>query len=139
MKHSISLLLLVATVSVANATPEHLAGQFTHDFTNPANEPVWTVTKAGAEWRVFLHGANTKLPAKEVNESGRRDFWDQMWWPAEAAAGAKCLRFSGEWGGLMCYAPHSVRAGIADLAKNKSDYFYFDSMFGLQEIRTKGK
>ena len=139
MRHSISGLLLFAAASVANATPEPLAGQFTHDFTNPANEPVWTVTKTGTGWKVFLHGANMKLSATEVNETERQDFWEQMWWPAEKAVGAKCLRLSGEWAGMMCYAPRSVRAGIQGLAKNKSDYFYFDSMLGLREIRMKGR
>ncbi|MFC4931953.1 hypothetical protein [Massilia sp. GCM10023247] len=129
--------LLFAAANVASANSEKLAGQFTHDFTNPANEPVWTVTKSGSRWKVFSHGANKVLRAKEASESERRDFYEQMWWPAEKALGAKCLRISGDWPGMMCYIPVSERTGIAGLANNKSDYFYFDSMGGLREIRLK--
>jgi hypothetical protein len=78
-------------------------------------------------------------PAKETSEAERRNFYEQMWWPAEKAAGAKCLRFGGDWPGMLCYALVSDRAGISDLANNKSDYFYFDSMGGLREIRLQIK
>lgn len=139
VRHSIAVLLLFSAASITNAKPEQLAGQFTHDFTSPANKPVWTVTKSEAEWQVFVNGANKKLSAKEASELERRDFWEQMWWPPEKAVGAKCLRFGGEWPGMICYAPASVRAGIEDLAKKKIDYFYFDSMMGLREIRLKDK
>lgn len=138
MRHSFAVLFLFAVTSVANAKPDQLLGQFTHDFTKPAGEPVWTVTKSGVKWRVFVHGADKAVSAKEVSESERRDFWEQMWWPAENAVGARCLRLSGEWQGLMCYAPDRDGAETKAIAK-KSDYFYFDSMGGLMEIRLKKK
>lgn len=75
MRRSITLLLLSAVASFANAKPDQLVGQFTHDFTKPANEPVYTVTKLGAKWQVFVHGANKTVPAKETSESERKQFW----------------------------------------------------------------
>ncbi len=136
MRRSITLLLLSAVASFANAKPDQLVGQFTHDFTKPANEPVYTVTKSGAKWQVFLHGANKTVPAKETSESERKEFWEQMWWPAERAVGARCLRLGGEWEGMMCYAPDREGAEKPAVSK-KSDYFYFDSMGGLMDIRLK--
>lgn len=138
MGRSIAVLVLFAVTCLANAKPDQLVGQFTHDFIEPANEPVWTVTKTGTKWRVVLHGANKTVSAKEMSESERAEFWEQMWWPAEKAANAQCLRLDGEWQGLMCYAPNPEGAATKEIAK-KSDYFYFDSMGGLMEIRLKKK
>jgi hypothetical protein len=61
-----------------------------------------------------------------------------MRWPAEKANGALCLRIDGQPNGLMCYVQSSSRARVSDLSKNRSDYFYFDPMGGLMEIRRKG-
>ena len=119
MKRSIAVFLLFVATGFANAKPDRLTGEFTHDFTKPANESVWTVTKSGAGWRVFVHGSNKILSAMEASPSERQDFWEQMWWPAEKASGAQCIRFDGEWPGMMCYAPADLRAGISDLAKKK--------------------
>jgi len=138
VRRSIAVFLLFAVTSFANAKPDQLIGQFTHDFTKPANAPVYTVTKSGAKWRVFLHGANKTVSAKEASESERKEFWEQMWWPAEKAIGAHCLRLGGEWQGLLCYAPGREGTETPVIAK-KSDYFYFDSMGGLMEIRPKKK
>lgn len=48
--------------------------------------------------------------------------------PSKKRSGSKCSD-------LMCYVQRITRAQISDLAKNKSDYFYFDPMGGLREIR----
>jgi len=118
-----------------SANPDSLVGQFTHDFTLPENQPVWTVKKTGTTWRVLFHGSNETLLAKQVDEAGKAAFWEQMWWPSDKAKGARCLSIGGKWQGMMCYVHGKARAEVSDLAQNGSDYFYYDPLGGLKEIR----
>jgi hypothetical protein len=39
----------------------------------------------------------------------------------------------------MCYVPGNARAAVSDLAQNGSDYFYYNPLGGLKEIRRTGK
>ena len=77
--------------------------------------------------------------AKQMDEAGKAAFWEQMWWPADKAKNAQCLSTEWKWQGIMCYVHRSARAEVSDLAKNGSDYFYFDPLGGLKEIRRTGK
>ena len=139
MKRLITVFSL-STVSVPLlAAPQPLVGQFTHDYTRPKNASVWTVKKSGAEWRVLVHGSKGAVLATRVSEAERKAFWEKMWWPAEKAKHAQCLSLGDAWQGMMCYVQKSNRAGVEKLAKKKSDYFYYDQMAGLMEIRQKGK
>jgi hypothetical protein len=135
MNRILSVLLLGAITSGVAAGPDPLVGQFTHDFTRPENQPVWTVKKSGTGWRVLFHGANETMVAKQVNNAGKAAFWEQMWWPADKAKDAQCLSIEGKWQGMMCYVHRNARAGVSDLAQNGSDYFYYDPLGGLKEIR----
>lgn len=139
MKRVISVLFLLCVSCPLLAAPEPLSGQFTHDFTRTKNASVWTVKKSGTEWRVFVHGSKGAVPATKVSEAERKAFWEKMWWPAEKAKDAQCLSLGDEWQGMMCYVHRSARAEVEELAKKKSDYFYYDQMAGLMEIRYKGK
>lgn len=138
MKSVFGALFLFCVSIPLLAAPEPLSGQFTHDFTRPKNASVWTVIKSGAEWRVLVHGAKETVATK-VTEGGRKAFWEKMWWPAEKAKDAECLSLGDEWQGMMCYVHRDARAEVEELAKKKSDYFYYDQMAGLMEIRHKGK
>ena len=137
MKRLLSVLTLYVLAGSASAETSPLVGSFTHDFTRPSNQSVWTVKKAGAAWQVRLHGGNQTVRARPATDA-ERAAWEKMWWPADKAKSAQCLRVEEQSPGLMCYVHGSTRAGISDLSKNKSDYFYFDPMGGLMEIRRKG-
>lgn len=138
MKRSLLVFCLCVLTSTAYAETDPLVGSFTHDFTRPKNQSVWTVKKSGATWQVLLHGSHETVRARVATDAERTAFWEQMWWPADKANDAQCLQIEGKWQGLMCHVQSSTRAQVSDLAKNKSDYFYFDQMGGLREIRRKG-
>lgn len=139
MNRILSVLLLSAVTSGAVAGPDPLVGQFTHNFTRPDNQPVWTVEKSGTRWRVLFYGSNEKFAAKQVDKAGKAAFWEQMWWPSDKAKDAQCLSIEGKWQGMMCYVHGNARAEVSDLARNGSDYFYYDPLGGLKEIRRTGK
>jgi hypothetical protein len=138
MKHLLAVFCLYALVGTASASTDPLVGSFTHDFTRVKNDPVWTVKKTGSVWQVRLHGANATVQARPATNAERAAFWEQMWWPADKAKEAQCLRVEEQSPAMICYVHGSTRAGIDALSKNKSDYFYFDPMGGLMEIRRKG-
>lgn len=133
----LSVFCLCAPTGAAYAETDPFVGRFTHDYTRSKDESVWTVKKSGAAWQVLIHGSRETVSARRTSDAERKAFWEQMWWPADKANDARCLRIEGKWPGLMCYVQSSTRAHISDLAKNKSDYFYFDPMGGLREIRRK--
>jgi hypothetical protein len=139
MKRLLTVFCLYALAGAACAQTDPLVGSFTHDFTRPKNQSVWTVKKTAAVWQVRVHGSNETLHARRASDGEKAAFWEQVWWPAGKANDAQCLRIEGQLQGLMCYVQSSIRADVSDLSKNKSDYFYFDSMGGLMEIQRKGK
>ena len=138
MRRLLAVLCLYVFAGAASASTDPLVGSFTHDFTRVKNDPVWTVKKTGSAWQVRLHGANATVHARPATNAERAAFWEQMWWPADEAKEAQCLRVEEQSPAMMCYVHGSARAGIDALSKNKSDYFYFDPMGGLMEIRRKG-
>jgi hypothetical protein len=138
MKPMLGVFFLYALGGAASAASDPLVRSFTHDFTRIKNDAVWTVKKTGSTWQVRVHGANETVRARPATNAERAAFWEQMWWPADKAKDAQCLRVEEQSPGLMCYVHGSTRAGISALSKNKSDYFYFDPMGGLMEIRRKG-
>ena len=138
MKRLLAVICLYVLAGSASAETNPLLGSFTHDFTRPSNQSVWTVKKVGTAWQVRVHGANETVRAKRMSDAEKAAFWEQMWWPLEKAKDAQCLRIEKELQGLMCYVHGNSRVTIDALSKNKSDYFYFDSMGGLMEIRRKG-
>jgi hypothetical protein len=139
MNRLLTVFCLCTLTSHAVAATDFLLGSFTHDFTRPKNQSVWTVKKSGTAWQVIVHDSNETLPARQVGKEGRMQFWEQMWWPADKAKDAQCLRLEGKLQETICYVQSSARTNVGDLSKNKSDYFYFDQMGGLMEIRRKGR
>lgn len=139
MSRQLALFLLCSVPGLVLDASGPLTGQFTHNFTRPENQSVWTVTKTGITWKVLVHGSNQILRAKEVGEEKKEEFWEKMWWPTEEARNAQCLTFEDNLERIMCYVPRSSRAELSELSKNASDYFYFDQMGGLMEIRRKSK
>jgi hypothetical protein len=134
MKKLGAILPLIGLLISASAAAQELHGVFTHEFTEPANRPVWTVTETKDSWKVLFHGSNETFPAKKLSEAGRQAFWSQMWWPAEQAKKAECLSISRAAQGIICYVPANIRHNMKDLKSNKGDYFYFDREVGLTEI-----
>ncbi|MFC5476637.1 hypothetical protein [Massilia suwonensis] len=138
MNRLLTVFCLWAFAGGVSAGTDPLVGSFTHDFTRIKNDSVWTVKKTGSVWKVRVHGSNEIAGARLVSDSEKAAFWEQMWWPADKAKDAQCLRIEEQSQGMMCYVRGSTRAGIGGLSKHKSDYFYFDAMGGLMEIRRKG-
>lgn len=136
MKSLLTASCLCALTRTANAETEPLVGSFTHDFTRPKLTLCGTVKKSGTAWTVLIHGSNETVSTKRSSEAEKKAFWDRMWWPTEKAKDAHCLQMEGNLQGMMCFVQSSTRAQVSDLAK-KSDYFYFDQMGGLMEIRRK--
>lgn len=134
MKRWLAIFCMCALSGAVEAGTDPFVGSFTHDYTRLKNDPVWTVKKSGATWQVHVHGANETVRARPVSNTERAAFWEQMWWPVDKAGGAQCLHVDGEFPGLMCYVQSSTRVQLDALSKNKSDYFYFDSMGGLMEF-----
>ncbi|WP_155419470.1 hypothetical protein [Chromobacterium subtsugae] len=71
---------------------------------------------------VLLHS----LSAEE-----RAVFWQKMGWPAAGSAAAQCASNGDD---LFCQVPKRVRAGIAWLKDNESDFFYYSEIGGVMEI-----
>lgn len=138
MKRLLTAFCLCALAGGVRAGIDPFVGSFTHDFTHIKNDSVWTVKKTGSAWQVRAHGANQTVRARPATDGERAAFWEQMWWPADKANDAQCLRIEEQSQGMMCYVQGRTRAGISGLSKHKSDYFYFDPMGGLMEIRRKG-
>ena len=137
MKSIIAASCFLTLSGLAFAAPEPLQGEFTHDATLPPNKAVWIITKNSNAWRVFLPGANETLDAEKVSAAKRKVFWAKLWWPTEAAKNAECLSYKLQTEAVICYVPRNVREKVDDLKAYASDYFYFDSLLGLQEIRLR--
>jgi hypothetical protein len=134
MKKLASILALASLLGSTSAAGQQLQGDFTHAFTEPANQPVWTVIETNDAWKVLYLGSKEAFPAKQLSEAGRQAFWSQMWWPPAQAKEAECLTISRPAQGTICYVPAKVRDKLAGLKNNKSNYFYFDREGGLMEI-----
>lgn len=137
MKSLLAVFFLYILTGTAFAETNPLVGRFTHDFTSPKNQSVWTVKRTGNAWQVLVHGSHQTVRARQIGDAERAEFWDQMWWPADKSKDAQCLLVEAKLQGMICYVQRSTRSGISDLSSRKSDYFYFDSMGGLMEIRRK--
>ena len=114
-----------------NAQTTSLVGDFTHGYTDPKNETVWTVENTRDMWTVYSHGAKETFKAKILSEAERINYWEKMWWPTATAKLADCLTYDAA---LICHIPKKAKMKIDWIKKNKSDYFHYDAIGGVIEI-----
>ena len=151
-------LCLIALSPLASAgEPRSFAGDYGHDATHDADEVVWRVQEAGDAWRLTSTGDGEVVDAHRLGERGRVAFWTRMGWPVDSSQDADCL----SWGekpasledlfadapasrtatgddyglGVLCHVPSPARARIDWLSGNGSDWFYYDAMLGVMEVR----
>ena len=136
MKTAIYLLLCFIFPAAVSAQTTSLVGDFTHGYTEPKNESVWTVQNTSDMWTVYSHGAKETFKAKILSEEERINFWEKMWWPAPTAKQADCLTYDVA---LICHIPKKAKIKIDRIKKNKSEYFHYDATGGVIEISLKQK
>ncbi|RZA34063.1 MAG: hypothetical protein EOP92_17600 [Lysobacteraceae bacterium] len=147
--------LLVATIPASAADPDVLAGRYGHDVSEPAYQPVWEVIHEGGRWQARNVGDDDYSVAYRMSGVGRRAFWEKMGWPLASADTADCV----SWGdapaslvdmleeaipvtgadtyglALVCHVPPATRAQIDWLRASAEDWFYYDPMAGVMEVR----
>lgn len=147
--------LLAPLWACAGPAGERLSGRYGHDYTQPADEPVWAISQDADGWHALTLGDGERSVARRIGPAARAAFWDAMAWPADTAATADCLSWGermpalsdlldeetpptdprGSYGtSVLCHVPGEARAGIDTLAGNASDWFYYDPMLGLMQI-----
>lgn len=156
------MLPLLLTASMALSAETELAGRYTHDYTEPADEPVWQVERIGDGFSIETLADADRQPAWPLDGDGRAAFWDRMTWPVATARDAQCIT----WGeapllladllampedgaaakakpapgsklgaGVLCRVARVARERISWLSDHESDHFYFDSFLGVMEVR----
>lgn len=161
---SLALLSLLLGTASAFSAENDLGGRYTHDFTEPSAEPVWQVQRVGTGYGIEYLSNGEREPAWRLDRDGRAAFWDRMMWPAATAQGAECVSW-GEaplsladllelpddeaasavkpasspaqtpGAGVLCRVEPGTRAQISWLRDNHSDYFFYDPIIGVMEVR----
>ena len=151
----LSLLLLAPTTQPAPPAP--FTGQYGHGATADRNEVVWSVQGEAPSWRLTRTADDEQVDARRMGARGREAFWTRMDWPADSSTDADCLTWGekpaslqdlladtppapvatgDDYGlGVLCHVPASARARIDWLAGNASDWFYYDPVAGVMEVR----
>ena len=134
-----------------------LVGGYSHGHVASGESPVWNITHDGEQYDAETVADAEHAQAWLLGESGRAAFWEKMSWPVESSVGAACLT----WGtapltlhallepettpeppsedrvgaSVLCQVQAADKAKIDWLADYQSDYFYYDPLFGVTEIR----
>ncbi|HZX30103.1 MAG TPA: hypothetical protein VFF03_02010 [Rhodocyclaceae bacterium] len=130
----IALIAFLALPSIACANS--LTGIYSHNYTAKKNEPVWSIKAKNNAFTLTTHGENGQSRLQTLTDSEIREFWEKMGWEEEFAKGVECI---GNAGDIFCKVPAKTKNGISWLRENKSDYFHFDKIGGLMEIKKASK
>ena len=156
---SMWVLLSLVPVCGQAAEADLLSGRYGHDASEPAYQAVWEVSRQGEIWQARNLSERTAATAYQLSSVGRRAFWEKMDWPSHAADTADCVT----WGeaapslqellqetqadggpkagadvvgdALVCHVPAEARKQIGWLQDNREDWFYYDSVAGVMEVR----
>ena len=157
MRRLLLLALSACPAIVIAGDADRFAGDYGHDATATADEVVWTVVAVGDQWRIVRTADGEAQAAHRLQARGRATFWDRMGWPADTATDADCL----SWGekpasladlladppnsatapgdeaglGVLCHVPPASRARIEWLASHAGDWFYYDPVAGVMDVR----
>lgn len=150
--------LAFAVSALARAgEPDPFTGQYGHGATDNPDEVVWIVQPQGAHWRITRTSDDDRVDAHPLAARGREAFWARMDWPADSSTAADCLTWGekpasladlladappspaatgDDYGlGVLCRVPMPARARIDWLADHASDWFYYDPILGVMEVR----
>ncbi len=156
---SIWVILLLAPVCAQAAEADPLSGRYGHDASEPAYQAVWEVSRQGQDWQARNLTDELASTAYRLSPAGRQAFWEKMDWPSHTAATADCVTW-GEaapslldllqesqadaepkaavdvvGGALVCHVPAEARKQIGWLQDSSEDWFYYDAMAGVMEVR----
>jgi hypothetical protein len=156
-------LALMLAATQALPAESALVGRYGHDSTEPAAAPVFQVERVGDGYWLEYLAVGERETAWLLDNDGRAAFWDRMTWPAATAQDAECLSW-GEasptlsdflefatdaaspaeptpalaktfGAGVLCRVAPAARAKISWLSDYRSDYFFYDTMGGVMEVR----
>lgn len=152
------LLLSLQAPSLSAAEHDQFSGHYGHHASDPVYQPVWQIEREGDGWQASTLADGEHSPAQELPAEGRRAFWEKMGWPPGTSAAADCIT----WGeappslldaldsleagaapapaaaygnALLCHVSADTRANIDWLAGNADDWFYYDPIVGVMEVR----
>ncbi|MCH6483282.1 hypothetical protein MMG85_06840 [Pseudoxanthomonas sp. LH2527] len=156
MRVSLLFLLLLAPSAQA-VPPAPFAGQYGHGATADSDEVVWSVQGEAPSWRLTRTADDEQVDAQRMRARGREAFWTRMDWPVDSSTDADCLTWGekpaslqdlladtppaplaagDDYGlGVLCHVPAPARSRIDWLAGNASDWFYYDPVAGVMEVR----
>lgn len=157
--------MAAAKANVDAGDDAEFSGRYGHAMTASSDEVVWTIDAEGGGWRVSMAGdtpaETTVASAHPLGAAGRAAFWRKMLWPEAGSRQARCLSWGEAPAGLsdlldalegkppaietapadrigasvLCRVPADARRDIGWIAGNASDWFYYDSVFGVMEIQ----
>lgn len=139
-------LVLAALLALAPAAhaADGFEGRFGWDF-NETPEPVWTLEAAASGLRMRRHDGHV-LPVAELGVADRERLWERLDWPADTAAGARCIGWADEPGpfsqplpggvtAVVCRVPAGIRARIDWIRDYPGDWIYYDTGLGVNALR----
>lgn len=149
------VLLALAPLAASSAEVDLLSGQYGHGASEPAYTPVWEVRQVADGWQARNLQEPVASTATRLSLEGRRAFWEKMAWPVASADTADCVTWGeappslGDWledkpvtaiagtfgNALVCHVPAAARTQIGWLQGSPEDWFYYDPMAGVMEVR----
>ncbi len=152
------LLLALQAPGALSPVPDLLSGRYGHASSEPAYQAVWEVSHAVDGWHARNLEEPTTSAAIRLSPAGRRAFWEKMGWPVASADTADCVTWgeapasllslledkpanpiAGTFGNaLLCHVPAAARKEIGWLQDSIEDWFYYDPVAGVMEVRRLG-
>ncbi len=131
--HPIFTPLLFSTIfTIASADQNILIGKYGHAYTAQENTPVWAIKEQKGKFTIFQYGDNSKQFATIATEQQKQSFWKKMLWEPTSSTNATCI-LSKE--SIFCHFTDDARKQVAYLSSYQTNYFYYDTMLGLMEIK----
>lgn len=135
--------LLLAACGAAHAASSGIAGDWTHDYAEPAGTPVFRIAADGEGWSVTRTGDGAVVQAHELDAAAREALWRRYDWPVATARDARCIGWheddaaplAAAWTSVLCTLPADARRAIAWLADGRGDGFYADAALGVMDVR----
>ena len=153
----LSLFVLCCLWAIPACAAEPLVGAYTHGYVAPGESPVWEIIHDGNGYQARTLADDEHAAAWLLSGNGRTSFWEKMAWPAEGSTTAICLSWGtapptlqsllepetkagqsreAQYGAsVLCKVQPADKAKVDWLANYQSDYFYYDPLFGVVEIR----
>lgn len=156
-------LLSLAPGCAMAAEADLLSGRYGHDASEPAYQAVWEISRQDQAWQARNLTDAAASTAYRLSPVGRRAFWEKMDWPSQTADTADCVTWGEATRSLqdmlvdllqepqadakpktgadvvgaavVCHVPAEARKQIGWLQDSREDWFYYDPMAGVMEVR----